>query len=217
MKTIGGAAVEASSRWSSSPLIPGSWRSNTKHPGLSGFSEFRNSDAEPNTATRSPFDAMRLANASRTRASSSTTNTTGSSEFMRDRAEWKGTPSCQPRDDWEGKDHLRRPPCLFRLRSNTYMTVVSRNRKGKREDRADPLWRRRDLSAMCMNDRSTDCEPHAHPGRFRCEECVKDAVGILETSTVVSKVDDRTIAVSPCRESDLPWSIDHGLKSLQPV
>src|SRR5262249_59872825 len=97
------------------------------------------------------------------------------------------------------------------------MTVVSQNRKSEREDRADPLWRRRDLSAMCMNDRSTDCESHAHPGRFRCKECVKDAVGILETDTVVSKVDHRTIAVSRCRDSDLPRSIDHRLESLQPV
>ena len=46
-------------------------------PGTSGLSARRNSVAEANTATSRPADARRLDSASRTRASSSTTKTTG--------------------------------------------------------------------------------------------------------------------------------------------
>ena len=77
MKMIGGASPPASSRWSSRPLTSGSCRSRTRQEGASGFSNSRNSAAEPNAATRNPTDEIRLHSASRTRGSSSTKKTMG--------------------------------------------------------------------------------------------------------------------------------------------
>jgi hypothetical protein len=77
-KMIGGASWASSSFCSSSPPTSGNSMSRIRQDGKSGFSDCWNSEAEPNVKTSRPADLRRFDNASRTRKSSSTTNTTAS-------------------------------------------------------------------------------------------------------------------------------------------
>src|SRR5262249_37753852 len=66
-----------SSRWTSRPSIPGSWRSSTRQLGPSPRSRPRNSRAVAKVSARKPADLNRSAIEARTSSSSSTTNTVG--------------------------------------------------------------------------------------------------------------------------------------------
>ena len=64
-----------SSRWKSSPLIPGNLMSRTRQLATSGRLLFINSVADPNSSTCKPTDSTRRLMARRTEGSSSTTKT----------------------------------------------------------------------------------------------------------------------------------------------
>src|ERR1700733_14632548 len=82
MKMMGiGGCARASRRCSSSPLKPGRRTSRMRHDGLSLRSRCRNSVEEAKHSTRRDTEVIRFANASRIEASSSTTNTIGSTDF----------------------------------------------------------------------------------------------------------------------------------------